>query len=608
MEQDENLLRRLLAAACKAQPEHPGIVFETIPEVTSEIELPLEGPVNGWSRRLQLGKTGEVTVVARSAGGRLRQAVVTHSLMVAGTPRPQTFIAAGPNCRIRAARSLRYDSDENPLQIDLLDSDLRATGKYELLNPPIPKGVDPGGIAVGMLDAGVNYRLPEIASRLARDEEDNALGFDFWDMDPRPFDANPARSPFFPQRHGTRTASLLLLESPVARLVPYRYPRPDMSRMTSLVQHASKHGVRIVNMSLGSNRYEEWQDFEAAARAAPDILFIASAGNDGRDIDERPVYPAALSLPNLITVTSGDDSGNLAERSNRGAKSVHLMVPGERIVVTGFNGQPRMVSGSSYAVVRVTALAACLLAERPEMGAPELKQAIFSRATSSANSRRHVAIGFLPDPVAMKRGPCPAQRTRMELTETYTYRLPPPVIETAGLTHVFRPAAAVMAHSGWERATVQEAFNTAAGILAQCGIRTPGITMHFIDGPERFRYYLQDQAVELIRWNDFGKPVVYFLSDTLERVRYDAVSFGRVNSRRRPELADTVWLTRQLPHPGVGLAHELAHVLMNSGEHAADPANLMHERTSDNNQRLTPDQCERMVSNGESNGLLERIK
>ena len=103
----------------------------------------------------------------------------------------------------------------------------------------------------------MNYLLPEIASRLVRDENGALVGFDFWDLDARPFDSNPARSAFHPQRHGTRTASLLLEEAPVAALVPYRYPRHHMSRMPELIEHAAAAGVRIMNISMGSRRRSE---------------------------------------------------------------------------------------------------------------------------------------------------------------------------------------------------------------------------------------------------------------------------------------------------------------------------------------------------------------
>ena len=113
--------------------------------------------------------------------------------------------------------------------VEMLGPDLAPTGARELLNPAAPTGVDPVGVTVALVDSGVNYLLPTIAAGLARHGDGTLLGYDYWDMDDRPFDANPARSPFFPQRHGTRVASVILAEAPAVRLIPYRYPRPDLS-------------------------------------------------------------------------------------------------------------------------------------------------------------------------------------------------------------------------------------------------------------------------------------------------------------------------------------------------------------------------------------------
>jgi hypothetical protein len=150
-------------------------------------------------------------------------------------------------------------------------------------------------------------------------------------------------------------------------------------------------------------------------------------------------------------------------------------------------------------------------------------------------------------------------------------------------------------------------FRAKAFGFAQCAIRTDSVTVHWFDGPSRFRHYLQDQAVELSRQSGFGKPTVYFLKDSLERDRYDAVSFGRSNSRARPTLSDTIWITSHLPNLAVGLAHELAHILMDSGEHTMEPGNLMLERTAENNIRITRDQCERITTVGKANGLLHKM-
>jgi subtilisin family serine protease len=171
-----------------------------------------------------------------------------------------------------------------------------------------------------------------------------------------------------------------------------------MSRMAAIVDHAAVAGVVIVAMPLGSNRAGDWRAFEQAAAKHPEMLFVVSAGNNGRDIDTRPVYPAALKLANMITVTSAGADGRLARGSNWGAVSVDLLVPAEDVPVTDFRGRASRASGSSFAVPRIAALAARLLARHPGWRAPELRAAILARAKPASGGANRIAVGLIAAP------------------------------------------------------------------------------------------------------------------------------------------------------------------------------------------------------------------
>jgi len=335
--------------------------------------------------------------------------------------KPVWWLVADGACRVLVSRKLNHTPLGIAISVDAMKSNLVERQIRLPLNPPVPSASveksSASQVRVAMVDSGVNYLLPEINSHLARDPHGRLLGFDYWDMDPEPFDANPAKSPFVPQRHGTRTASVLLSEAPMARIVPYRYPRPAMQRMRDLVEDAAGHGVVIVNISMGSDNAQEWQAFADAARNHPQMLFIASAGNNGRNIDDEPVYPAALELDNLISVGSADAYGLPARGSNWGPKSVDLLIPAENLIATNFNGIPGFVSGSSHAAARLSALAACMLAQHPKWRAVELKKALFGLAQPPVNALvGYVKIGLLPAPSTIDRGVCrvdPASPTRL---------------------------------------------------------------------------------------------------------------------------------------------------------------------------------------------------
>ena len=139
------------------------------------------------------------------------------------------------------------------------------------------------------MDSGVNYLLPAIASRLARDADGAALGYDWWDMDPRPLDQDPSRSAFFPRRHGTRTASLLLEEAPLARLIPYRYPRADMSRMAAAAI-LGRCGIALRKASVGCLSCPERLRYFTAETAQ--ALVAARQTSSSRELAARAVEPS----------------------------------------------------------------------------------------------------------------------------------------------------------------------------------------------------------------------------------------------------------------------------------------------------------------------------
>ena len=599
----QDRIRAVVAAVCSA--DEPAASALTL-SLGGGIELSRE-PLRvrdravGVRHSLMLPDGARIRLDRIEPEGILRRVVATYSEPFRSGHRPVLLALAGSACNVMAGRRLVYDAHGMQRSIELLESSLERAVQVQPLNPPVPAAAagDTGerDVRVAHVDSGVDYRLPRIASRLARDADGALVGFDFWDLDVRPFDANPARSAFHPQRHGTRTASLILEEAPVAMLVPYRYPRHHMSRMPQLVEHAAAAGVRIMNISMGSRRLSDWTAFESAARAHPEMLFVVSAGNNGADIDETPVWPAALALDNLLTVTSSDASGLPARGSNWGRVSVDLAVPAEDVVVVGFDGRVREVSGSSYAAARVSALAACLLAAHPEWTAPELVSAILDRAEQPVSDLvAYVRAGTLRDPTGIRRGACEAEPTavaEIPLGAWSTGHLYPEG-EAPVHAHTVALDLVVVSGAGWRVPEILRAVRHAAGILAQCEVAVNGARLRMIEAPRRYRYLHDAWSRRLVQRLDPSRPAVFFVEETMREPAFEAEAFGQANTRRMRALRDTVWITRAARDVGIVLAHELFHVLADLGRHETDPGNLMNERVTGGNTRLHDWQCERM--------------
>ncbi len=158
----------------------------------------------------------------------------------------------------------------------------------------------------------------------------------------------------------------------------------------------------------------------------------------------------------------------------------------------------------------------------------------------------------------------------------------------------------------WPEADIIAALRVAVRILAQCNIRISRAEMLRISVPEPYRDFATPRSRTLAAALALPKPTLYFVADTRQRPAFDAEAIGRGNSRTRPELADTVWITRDAGRrdTGIVMAHELAHVLMDSGAHVSAPGNLMAEFTAPDNTALTDDQCRQMHESGTRHGLL----
>lgn len=156
----------------------------------------------------------------------------------------------------------------------------------------------------------------------------------------------------------------------------------------------------------------------------------------------------------------------------------------------------------------------------------------------------------------------------------------------------------------WNDAEVIKALRTAANLLAQCDIRLAGADLLRISVPESHRHFDTPRSRELADALDLPKPTLYFTAGTRQVPAFDAEAIGRGNSRSRPELRDTVWIARGARDLGLVIAHELAHVLMDSGAHDSTPGNLMAEDTAPQNTQLNAAQCARMRDTGTRNGLL----
>ncbi len=314
-------------------------------------------------------------------------------------PTVQMRLAKG--CKPVRTRQIVRQPDQAVFSIVDLDHNFMPIGSAEVQNPrhhfsPKPADDNPKNPRIAIVDTGVNYTLSDFQSHIAIDADGRLIGYDFWEYDDWPYDSDPRRNIFFPLHHGSTVFSVLSREAGESTISIYRFPALKMCQFSALLEHIARTPVRLVNLSMGSDDYEDWKCFESAAKSLPDLLFIVSAGNNGRNIDLDPLYPASLALENMIVVSSANSFGRLGKDSNFGKKHVDLMVPAEEIEVIDHRGARAKTGGTSYAAPRVTALLGRYLQSNPTAKTQELINFLRDRAIPSAGDQ--VKFGWIPDP------------------------------------------------------------------------------------------------------------------------------------------------------------------------------------------------------------------
>ncbi len=153
-------------------------------------------------------------------------------------------------------------------------------------------------------------------------------------------------------------------------------------------------GVNIVatNNSWGGGGYSQslYDAIERANNAG--ILFIAAAGNEGRNLDVTPSYPASYTNSNIISVASITSTGGLSSFSNYGKTSVDIGAPGSNIISCIPKSTKGVItssyasySGTSMASPHVAGAVALYLSTHPGAGVSAIINAIKSSATPTAS-------------------------------------------------------------------------------------------------------------------------------------------------------------------------------------------------------------------------------
>ncbi|MEA2268321.1 MAG: thermitase [Solirubrobacteraceae bacterium] len=405
-------------------------------------------------------------------------------------------------------------------------------------------------VVVGVVDSGVDVAHPDLAPNRWSDPGetgdgretngidddgdgliDDAMGWDWVQADNQPLDENG---------HGTHVAGTIGANGNDANgvvgvawqagLMPLRVLDANGSgRVSDVVQaygYAARHGARVVNASLGGDSFSRAE--RDAIAAAPGVLFVVAAGNDGADNDAVGSYPCNYGLENIVCVAASDQSDRLASFSNYGASTVDIAAPGVNVASAWPNAAWSRLDGTSMATPHVAGAAVLALAANPRLSTAELRDALLSsadpvpslagRVATGARLNAAVAVAVAtgaprPRPQAMPSpGPAPAPAPAPAPTPAPAPQPAPPPTQPAAPAPAALPVPSVPARAPDRlppgtsvavatRASLRPAVTRGVHVRVRCSERCAARLRLVLDGRTARRLGLSDtgHAVVLAR-------------------------------------------------------------------------------------------------------------
>jgi Subtilase family/FG-GAP-like repeat/Domain of unknown function DUF11 len=281
------------------------------------------------------------------------------------------------------------------------------------------------GVIVAVVDTGIDYNHPDIASNVwintkeipgnGIDDDHNGYIDDVrgWDFIGATYDdPQQSNNPIDGNGHGTHVAgTIAAVGNNGIGVVGVAWNAQVMavkgldntgtgidSTLGPAILYAANNGADIISASWGSTSYS--QTIAEAITYAYDLgaVIVVAAGNNSEDA--LSFYPAAL--PNVITVAASDPYDNLASFSNYGSK-IDVAAPGVDILSLQASGtalgpvvSPGYIrlSGTSMATPHVSGLAALILSQNATYSNEDVRQVLRVSATDVGPPGYDLTFGY----------------------------------------------------------------------------------------------------------------------------------------------------------------------------------------------------------------------
>ncbi len=261
-----------------------------------------------------------------------------------------------------------------------------------------------GDVHVAVLDTGVNLSHIDLKNNIwrntrevignNRDDDNNGYVDDVWGVN-----VINGGSPNDDNGHGSHVSGTICAEGENERgvagvtwsckIIPIKFLNSsgggslfDAVKGIDYVIALKNRGVPVVLLhnSWGGGASSPVLENAIVRAKNAGLLFVASAGNRGRNIDIAPTYPAAYPQDNIISVAAITKQGKLASFSNFGSRGVDIAAPGVDIFSTYKNGNEYVaLSGTSMAAPHVSGAIALLKSREQGLNWSQLKARTLSQ-------------------------------------------------------------------------------------------------------------------------------------------------------------------------------------------------------------------------------------
>lgn len=268
--------------------------------------------------------------------------------------------------------------------------------------------VSTGGsdVVVAVIDTGVDYRHPDLASNIWTNPgeiagngiDDDANG---WVDDVHGINTFAASGdPLDDNGHGTHVSGTIGATGNNAfgvvgvnwnvRIMGLKFLSSGgggsifgaIQAIDYMIDAKRRYGLnlQVSNNSWGGAGYSKALEDAIGRANEAGIVFVAAAGNEANNNDVLPSYPANYNIANVVSVAAIDSAQSLAFFSNYGSV-VDIAAAGVSILSTLPNATYGKLSGTSMAAPQVAGALALLVSASPSLGVAGLINRLYSTAT-----------------------------------------------------------------------------------------------------------------------------------------------------------------------------------------------------------------------------------